>query len=209
MRLRTLIMPMALGLAARAVVRHRRDQRARRDHTDRADGADRADDRARSADSFASDPGDPVQSFDEVVELQVMPLEVDALSIEDAEAAQDLAGLESEIDQVAGDDAELVDVDVDASRDAGDLYGARVPAATEPVKSTHPDEREAAEGQSWDGQNWIEALETSVIEDAAAPERALAFDDPGDDDDRFRPQHPADRRDTPVADHGSGGRRGV
>jgi len=208
MRLRTLIMPLAVGLAARAVLRHRRDQRARRDH------ADQTGDRAQRAASFASDPGDPVQGFDEVFELQVMPLEVDALSIGDAEAAQDLAGLESELDQVASDDAdaiELVDVDVAASaRDAGDLYGAYVPAAIEPIQSFHPDDSgEAADGQSWDGQNWIEALETRVIEDAAAPERALAFDDPGDDDDLFRPLHRADRRDTPVADHGSGGRRGV
>jgi hypothetical protein len=57
-----------------------------------------------------------------------------------------------------------------------------------------------------DGQNWIEALETSAIENGATPGRPL--DDIVDDEEILRPPHRSSRRDTPVADLGSGGRRG-
>jgi hypothetical protein len=224
MRLRTVMMPLALGLAARAFMRH---QRARRAASDAG---------ARHADSFASDPGDPVQRFDEIPELQGTPLEVDALSVDDVEAAQDLASLEAEIDEIAvSDDAaiEMVDVDVDvlvSSRDAGDLYGGDTPPA---LDRDPPDDDLAAtegqtwegqtsegqtwdgqtwegqtwEGQTWEGQTWIEALETSAIENGTEPEREL--DDIVDDEDVSRPPHASRTRDTPVADHGSGGRRGL
>jgi hypothetical protein len=194
MRLRTLIMPLALGLVARAVIRHRRNQRARGAH----------DAGPWRADSYANDPGDPVQGFDEVSELQVSPLDVDALSIEDVGAAQDLAGLESEVDEIASNDdaaIEMIDVELaETTRDAGDLYGAHTAPA---VDRDHPDDDTAAR----EGQTWIEALETSAIENGAEPE--LELDDIVDDEDVLRPPHPADMRDTPVADHGSGGRRGL
>jgi hypothetical protein len=198
MRLRTLIKLLALGLAVRAVMGHlrqQRQQRARRPDQDLA---------ARRADSFANDPGDPVQGLDEASDLQVAPLEVDAQSIYDAEAAQDLAGLELEVDRIASaDDAaiEMVEVELaQPTRDGGDLYGAHTPSAVDRV---HPDDDSA---QS-EGQNWVEALETSAIEYGAEPERAL--DEIIDDEDVLRPPHPSDLRDTPVADHGSGGRRGL
>jgi hypothetical protein len=190
MRARTLIIPVVVGLAARAILRHQREQRARR--------ATR-EDRAWAADSFASDPGDPVQGFDEASELQVMPLEVDAQSMGDSEAAQDLAGLESEVDQIALDDAQGPAM-VEVVRDAGELYGVHTPAA---VDRDHSDDDRAMA----DGQNWIEALETSAIENGAEPEREL--DDLIDDEDVLRPPHPSDLRDIPVADHGSGGCRGL
>lgn len=196
------MMPLALGLAARAFMRH---QRARRAASDAG---------PRRADSFASDPGDPVQRLDEIPELQGMPLEIDALSIDDVEAAQDLASLEAEIDEIAvSDDAaiEMVDVDVLASsRDAGDLYGGHTPPALD--RDPADDALAATEGQAWDGQTregqtWIEALETSAIENGTEPEREL--DDIVDDEDVLRPPHASRTRDTPVADHGSGGRRGL
>jgi len=190
MRLRTVLQLLALGLAAREIVRYRRDRRRRN--------------AAWRADPLARDPGDPVQGFDEASELLVSPLEVDALSAEDAEAAQDLAGLESDVDEIAEDDdavIELVDADVSSSpRDAGDLYGAHTPAAVDRV---HPDDDQAF----GEGQSWIEALETSAIENGAEPGRGL--DDIVDDDDVLRPPHASSARDTPVADHGSGGRRGL
>jgi hypothetical protein len=214
MRLRTLIMPLALGLAARAVIRHQRARQAARDAG------------ARHAGGVASDSGDLVQGFDETVELQGTPLEVDALSIDDAEAAQDLASLEAEeaeeaeIDELeaeetetpedeegeeieGSDDAAIERVDVDvvaASRDAGDLYGGHTPPALDP--DLPDDDLAAAEGQTW-----IEALETSAIENGAEPEREL--DAIVDDEDVWRPPHASRTRDTPVADHGSGGRRGL
>lgn len=150
MHLRSLTKPVDLGVAARAFIRRWRARRA-------------ADDvNARHADSFANDPGDPVQGFDEVSELSVSPLEVDAQSTEDAEAAQDLAGLESEVDQIASDDAATIAT-------AG-IAGVDGPAPP----------RDA--GDELDG----------IV----------------DDEDVLRPPHAATTRDTPIADYGSGGRRG-
>jgi hypothetical protein len=192
MRLRSIMTPFALVVASYAVVRNRRKQRAMR-HAIR--------------DDFASDPRDPVQGFDEASELQVTPLDVDALSQGDVEAAQDLAGLEAELDErpgIAGDD-EVIELDRRVQRDvrerdAGELYGAHTPAA---VDRKHPDDDRAFA----EGQNWIEALETSAIENGAEPERTL--DDIVDDQDVLRPPHASDTRDRPIADFGSGGRRGL
>ncbi|HET7506223.1 MAG TPA: hypothetical protein VFK02_34625 [Kofleriaceae bacterium] len=184
-----------LALAAHAWLRRNRAQRVRRASHE---------ERARHATSFANDPGDPLQGLDEASELQVNPLEVDAQSLDDAEAAQDLAGLASEADQIAleedGDDRAAPVEPAEPVRDAGDLYGAHTPAAVDRVHAD--DDRAMAEGQ-----NWIEALETSAIENGAEPEREL--DDIIDDEDVLRPPHPSDLRDTPIADHGSGGRRGL
>lgn len=199
-----MITPFAVAVAGYALIRNRRKQRAAR--------------RAARND-FASDPRDPVQGFDQVAELQVMPLDVDALSQEDVEAAQDLAGLESAIDERSiADLAEIdglqviderSDAELDAvieliapprPRDAGELYGAHTPPA---LDREHPDDDRAFD----DGQNWVEALETSAIENGPGPERAL--DDVVDDEDILRPPHRSDVRDRPIADHGSGGRRGL
>jgi hypothetical protein len=201
MHLRTLTKPFAFGTAARAFIRRWRARRVARDVG------------ARHASTFASDPQDPVQTFDEASELQVSPLEVDAQSIEDVEAAQDLAGLESEVDQIASEDDAAIamagagglsdpagSTGAAPPRDAGDLYGAHTPVAVD--RALLDDDHAAAEGQ-----NWIEALETSAIENGADPSRGL--DGIVDDEDVLRPPHASGTRDTPVADHGSGGKRGL
>jgi hypothetical protein len=145
-----------------------------------------------------------VQGFDEVTELAGMPLDVDALSRADVEAAEDLAGLEVDIDATAERDTEVIalgDLDeLPGLRDAGDLYGAHTPAAVDRV---HPDGDRSFD----DGQNWIEALETSAVENGAEPEREL--DEIIDDEDVLRPPHASHTRDTPIADLGSAGRRGL
>ncbi|HET9623724.1 MAG TPA: hypothetical protein VFP84_20270 [Kofleriaceae bacterium] len=211
MRIRTGLNFLALGLGLGAFLGYRA-RRARRDAS------------ARPFSDFAPDPADPVQGFDEVIDLQVMPLDVDALSVEDAEAAQDLAALADEIeddigrgaidvrgdtpldDEIAGSIAtsseDVYDREADLVRphDAGDLYGVHTPVAAD---RTHPDDDRAFD----DGQNWIEALETSAVENGAEPERPL--DDIVDDEDVLRAPHPSSRRDVPVADLGSGGRRGL
>jgi hypothetical protein len=221
MRPRTVMMPFAVGLAGYAWLSHRRKRRTPRD----GDTA-RAARFARDG-SLASDPRDPVQSFDEVSELQGMPLEVDVQSQADAEAAQDLASLESELEEELGLDGEAdgkrgaaaipADGEVielthrkvpgpgDAGapqvrpRDAGELYGAHTPRAAD---RTHPDDDRAFQ----DGQNWLEALEISATENGPEPEREL---ESVDDADVLSPPHASDTRDTPVADRGAGGRRGL
>jgi hypothetical protein len=190
MRLRTLIKILALGLVAGAILRSQRNRRDAR--------------RGPSRDPYAADPDDPVQRFDDASELQAEPLDLDVQSRVDMEAAQDLAALEVDLDRIVGEDdiqVELIDVDaIPVSRDAGDLYGAHTPVAVDRV---HPDD-----DQSFgDGQNWIEALETSAIENGAQPEQELS--EIADDEDVFRAPHPSATRDTPIADLGSGGRRGL
>jgi hypothetical protein len=206
MHLPSLTKPLELGVAARAFIRRWRARRAKHDDV----GAMHAD--TFADDTFVNDPHDPVQGFDVASELQVVPLEVDAQSTDDAEAAQDLAGLESEVDQIAGEDDDAIAMaGIDGSaaarvdgpappRDAGDLYGAHTPPSRDRV---HPDDDHAAA----EGQNWIEALETSSIENGADPEREL--DSIVDDEDVNRSPHASSTRDRPIADYGSGGRRGL
>jgi hypothetical protein len=193
MRLRSLMKPFAFALIAGAILVRRYRRRAHNAALIRAD-------------RFAADPADPVQSLHEVAELQVMPLDFDAQSQRDAEAAQDLASLEIDVDETADRDdsvitmADIENVGVAPGRDAGELYGVHTPAA---VDRTHLDDDRAFA----DGQNWLEALETSAIENGADPEHEL--DDILDDRDVMRGPHASDTRDRPVADHGSGGRRGL
>jgi hypothetical protein len=204
MRPRHVLVPLALALAVRAIVRARRRRRARR----AGDGIQR----------FRPDPTDPLQRLDEAPELEVTPLSVDAVSAADLAAADDLAILEGDLDETADrDTAVIVRAEADETavisealacdgeepaheRDAGDLYGAHTPAAQD---RDHPDNDRAFEV----GENWLEALEASAAENGPEPERVL--DDVVDDEDVLHPPHASDTRDRPVADHGSGGRAGL
>jgi hypothetical protein len=156
---------------------------------------------------MAADPSDPVQGFDEASQLVVSDLDVDALDVADAEAAQDLAALDTESGTETEYDEAILErdtlsqvsdaIDHEIRRDLGELYGMHTPAA---VDRSIPDEIAAME----EGQTWMEALESSAAEFGAEPEHTL---DPTDETDR--PPHPSDTRDVPVADRGSGGRSGL
>jgi hypothetical protein len=150
---------------------------------------------------LAPDPADPVQSFDEATDMHVADLNLDALDQADAEAAQDLASLETELDENALEidtpSQTTLDAQDVAVEETGELYGVRTPHA---VARDLPDDRAAFD----EGQNWIEALETSAAEYGAEPEQELDVVD-----DMDTAPHPSDTRDTPVADRGSGGPGGV
>jgi hypothetical protein len=145
------------------------------------------------------DPGDPVQGFDEAADLHVADLSVDALDADNAEAERDEAIFESDLDQNALEldtpSQTTLDAREAAEHDTGELYGVHTGRA---VDNAMPDDSYE------DGQNWIEALETSAIEYGAEPEEEVA---PLDEVDK--PPHPSDLRDRPVADRGSGGPSGV
>jgi hypothetical protein len=145
------------------------------------------------------DPTDPVQGFQE--SPMVADLDIDALDQADAEAAQDLAMLESELDEssleIDTPSQTTIDAQDVAVEETGELYGVHTPRA---VDRDLPDDRQAMA----EGQNWIEALETSAVEYGAEPEQDVDVTD-----DQDKPPHPSDTRDTPVADHGSGGPGGV
>lgn len=202
MRPRHVLIPLALAVATRAIVRARRRRRAQR--------------AADTLQRFRPDPTDPLQRLDEIPELEVTPLSVDAVSAADVAAAEDLALLEDDLDETADHDtaviaqvgadevaviAEAVAYDEPAHvRDAGDLYGAHTPRAQD---REHPDN-----DRSFDtGENWLEALEASAAENGPEPERSL--DEIIDDEDVLHPPHASDKRDRPVADLGSGGRAGL
>jgi len=204
MRPRHVLLPLALALAARTVVRAVRRARARR-----------APDRFQR---LRPDPSDPLQRFDESPDLEVAPLDVDAVSAADIAAAEDLAILEDDLDETADRDTAVIaraEADETAviseavacdlaepahERDTGDLYGAHTPPAQD---REHPDDDRAFDT----GENWLEALAASAAENGPEPERGL--EDVVDDEDVLQPPHPSDTRDRPVADLGSGGRAGL
>jgi hypothetical protein len=192
MRIRTLASLLLLGGGVATIVA-RSSRRARR--------ANEPEPVARE--DLNADPGDPVQGFDEASELYVEPLDFDAQSAADAEAAQDLATLESELEEqsLELDTPSQTDVDAIANatrRDGGDLYGVHVPRA---VDRKLPDDDQAFEA----GEHWLEALEASAAENGAEPERELDIIDESDEDGH----RSSDMRDIPVADRGSAGPRGL
>jgi hypothetical protein len=142
------------------------------------------------------DPGDPVQGFDEASELYVEPLDVDAQAASDAEAAQDLATLESELDERDADTDEPPPM---PTPDGGDLYGVHVSRATD---RELPDDDRTYE----QGENWLEHMQATFSENGPEPERPVDATDESDDHGRH---HATDTRDIPVADRGSAGPRGL
>jgi hypothetical protein len=192
MRLLTLSKLLVLGGAAAWAYKHR-DAFSRRDSS--AGGGITAAD-------LRPDPGDPVQGIDEAAELRVIDLEVDALDQADADAAQDLAALSSDLDEHSlGLDTPALDdfdtISTGAVEDTGELYGVHTPVA---LDTEIPDDRRAMD----DGENWFEALEASAAEFGPVVEGDIDVTD-----DQDVPPHPSDTKDTPVADHGSGGPSGV
>lgn len=190
MRLTTFSKLLALSAAATWVYKHRRRDVAA------GPGVTTAD--------LAPDPNDPVQriSEDAFDVSDIADLDVDAIDAADAEAARDLAMLESDREQAALEldtpsQTTLDAVDGAAEGDLGDLYGVHTPPA---VDRTLPDDRAAMD----QGQTWLEAMQESAVEYGAEPEHEIDLVDEQD-----KPPHPSDLRDRPVADRGSGGPGGV
>jgi hypothetical protein len=156
-------------------------------------------------DSFAADPRDPVQTFDEINQLHSDELGVEAMTLADAEGDLELAETEAFFDEEEEDELPLdrslnLDDIEQRAHDVGDLYGIHTPHATD---RGHPDSDQAFEA----GQNWIEALETDAAQGGPEPEEGI--DDVVDDEDVYDPPHASDTRDRPVADRGSGGSGGI
>jgi hypothetical protein len=153
-------------------------------------------------DSLENDPADPVQQFEDVQVVHLEELDVDALSNEDAEAAQDLIGVGEAIDEAslgAGEEElppELAAIP-HAKTGSGDLYGVHLPSA---VDRNIPEDDVAFN----EGENWLEALGASATENGPVPEQDL---DIVDEDDIDEPS--TDTRDRPIADLGSAGPRGM
>jgi len=183
MRLLTLSKLLAIGATAVYAYKHRHRLPLRR----RRPQDEMSEDAQVTAADLVPDPGDPVQGFDEVADLHVIDLDLDAVDAADAAAAQDLAALENDVDDAAME----IDTPSQTTLDAIDDSVRGVPDVL--------DDDDAFD----DGQNWVEALETSAAE--YGPDDPEVDVDITDDPDEPRRM----RGDTPVADHGSGGPRGV
>ncbi len=200
MRLLTLTKWLVLGGSAAALLNRSRSNRSVTAQDSTAPKSTEPDLMPASMDI---DPGDPVQGFDEASELGVDPLDVDAMSSADAEAAQDLALLETELDERAMEldtpaetQYEAIEESL-ATKDDGDLYGVHTPAAFD---------RDLPDGDTSfnEGENWVEALSASATEFGPGAEQDVDVTDDGDE-----PPHRTDTRDIPVADRGSAGIRGM
>jgi hypothetical protein len=103
----------------------------------------------------------------------------------------DLDQIASSIDEVGGMHVERLGGD--------ELYDSGVASAAG---------RELADddGAQADGESWLERLEARAAELGPEPERTL---DPLDDSDPQSGRNETDRHDTPVADRGSAGPRGL
>jgi hypothetical protein len=140
----------------------------------------------------------PMIPIEDVDRLSLDELGLDAQSAAEVAADLELARVEVAIEEALEEPAgDLADIEA-AAHDVGDLYGVHTPPAAD---REHPDGDVSFER----GENWIEALEASAVENGAEPEREL---DVVDDED-LATAHKTDTRDTPVADRGSGGPAGI
>jgi hypothetical protein len=124
-----------------------------------------------------------LEGIDEAAQLHIEELDLEARAVRDLEEPQEIAAPPTEVTR--------------AARGSGELYGVHTPSA---VDHELPD----GDASFDEGENWIEALEASAIENGPEPEREL---DIVDEDDLTSP--PTDTRDIPVADRGSAGPRGL
>ncbi len=97
----------------------------------------------------------------------------------------------------------LDDLDVDAMS----MLDRDVDVETQTYLTTSGENDAPDSGDLDDGQNWIEALNTSAAENGPRPEQSL--DSVIDDSDLYAPHRAGDNDDTPVADRGSGGPAGM
>lgn len=144
-------------------------------------------------DLLAPDPADPVQSMDALDQLDLDDLDVDALSMAEGTGEFERATVESSEDT-------SLDALEPSGGDAGNFYGVHTP---HPEGRLLPDDDRAMN----DGQNWLEALETSAVENGPLPGEAL--DSIVDDEDIYELPRPSESEDMPVADRGSGGPAGI
>ncbi|HUQ03791.1 MAG TPA: hypothetical protein VM261_14940 [Kofleriaceae bacterium] len=125
------------------------------------------------------DPEDPAQTLDDVGQIDVEPLDVDAMPA--AERDEDLAraiaeSKEGDLESIGEDDERSAD-----TKD-GSFEGAE------------------------EGENWLESLSRHAAEGGAAPAEELEVIDESDDAGGAQPSEGGDR---PVADKGSGGPGGL
>jgi hypothetical protein len=147
------------------------------------------------------DPEDPAQLLDDAGQFSVVDvdLEVDAEPQAEADAELDAA-----VATTADDYTDIIDST--DTPDVGDLYGVHVPKAADHGDLDQNADREAFKDSEL-GEHVFETLEKKIAESGTDnPEEDVEFED---DSDPEVGHHKTDRRDTPVADKGSGGPGGL
>ena len=180
MRARRFTTWLVLGIAVTLAYVVRRSRRAAWRHA-----APPAQEAAPPAGAPAAEP-----------EVSAVPADLDLDRV--ASAIDEVGGMHVE---ELGDAAESAAIygDRRAARGSGELYDLHLPPAAD--REVADDDQ--AQGE---GQNWLERLETSTAELGPEPEREL---DIIDDSDPHPGHHKTDTDDTPVADRGSAGPRGL
>jgi hypothetical protein len=147
-----------------------------------------------------TDPEDPSQQLDDTGAIYVEPLAVDARPSAEASEDFDLASMENLERDLELQDEATADAAAELAHDTGELYGIRTPHAGDTDLSA-PEDRDSFEG-AWLGESWLESLEEHAAEMGPAPEEEIVIVDSGD-------HSPAEGRDRPIADKGSGGPSGL
>lgn len=150
------------------------------------------------------DPEDPAQTLDDVGQIDVEPLDVDAMP--EAERDDELARAMAESkegDLESEDEGEDEERPAD-TKETGKLYGVRTPHAADADLADGPDHG-SFEGAE-EGENWLESLSRHAAEGGVAPDEDVTVIDESDDHGGTQPSEAADR---PVADTGSGGPGGL
>ena len=120
----------------------------------------------------------------------------------------DLERLASSLDEVGGMHVE----EIDDAAERADVYGhRRAPLGSGDLYEVHvvtAGDRDLLDDDlaQGEGENWLERLEASAAEIGPEPEHEL---DIVDDSDLHAGHHKTDVSDTPVADRGSAGPRGL
>ena len=155
-----------------------------------------------------TDPEDPSQQLDDLGELHVEPLAVEAQPTAEASEDFDLASAENVEGESEPEDETPAEVAAELAHDTGELYGVRTPHAGDTDLSA-PEDRDSFEG-SWRGQTWLESLEEHATLMGPAPEEEVVIVDDSDlEHPDHRGHHPTEWRDRPIADKGSGGAGGL
>jgi hypothetical protein len=153
------------------------------------------------------DPEDPTQRLDDIGEIDIEPLTVEAQPAAEASEDLDLAAAENVEGDSEPKDEPVSDEAEAAGAEIGELYGVRTPHAGDTALSAAED-RDSFEG-AWRGETWLESLEEHATVMGPAPEEEVVIVDDSDiEHPDHRGHHPSER-DRPIADKGSGGPGGL
>jgi hypothetical protein len=151
-----------------------------------------------------TDPEDPSQQLDDVGEIHIEPLDVEARSSVEISEDFDLASAENVEGESEPEDEVTADTSAGLGNETGELYGVRTPHAGDTDLAAAED-RDGFEG-SWRGESWLEALsEHATTIGPALEEEVVVVDDSDVEHPDHRGHHPTERGDRPIADKGSGG----